>query len=95
MAKTRRQLLAEVAEVLGRNATYRGHRAGKVTYGKYMVYATPAELEKETTTLSNARKVASKLRRLGFKPIIKRHASDGTWSWNETIEDQWTSAVRR
>lgn len=95
MPKSRKQLLAEVAEVLGRGALIRGAGGRKITYGKFMVYATPADLEKETATLANARRVASKLRRLGFKPIIKRHASDGKWTWNETIEDQWTSAVRR
>lgn len=92
MAKTRKQLEAEIASVLGA-PQYRGTR--KISWGKFLVYATPSDFEKETTTLANARRAAARLRRLGYKPIIKRHASDGLRSWNETIEDAWTSALVR
>jgi hypothetical protein len=94
MAKTRKQLETEIASILGRGAPrYRGTR--KTTWGKFLVYATPADLEGETTTLANARRMAAKLRRLGYRPIIKRHASDGIRSWNEVIEDAHTSALVR
>lgn len=90
--KSRKQIEAEIAEILGRGWV-RGSR--KITYGKYMVYATPADFERETTTLASARRSAAALRRRGFQPIIKRHASDGKSSWNEVVEDKWTSALRR
>jgi hypothetical protein len=94
--KTSKQIEAEIAEILARGKHYAGWiDPRKITYGKYMVYATPADFEKETTTLAGARRAAASLHRLGFKPIIKRHATDGKRMWNEVIEDAYRNALVR
>jgi hypothetical protein len=87
------QIKRDVDEIMARAAL---RAKGKVTYGKFLVYATPADLEGEVATLAGARRMAAKLRKLGYRPIIKRHASAGGWSWNEVIEDEHRNArVRR
>lgn len=94
--KSAKQLEREIADFIGERARFsKFHDPREVIYGRYLVYATPADLEQETATLSGARRVASRLRRQGFKPIIKRHASKGSTSWNETIEDAFRSATVR
>ena len=95
-AKSSKQLEREIAEFLGeKHRQVKFHDPREITYGRFMVYATPADLEQETKTLSGARRVAARLRRQGFKPIIKRHASRGDVSWNVTIEDAFRTAKSR
>lgn len=94
--KSSKQLEREIAEVLGeKHKQVKFHDPREITYGRFMVYATPADLEQETETLSGARRVAARLRRQGFKPIIKRHASKGDLSWNVPVEDAFRTALGR
>src|SRR5207244_3294647 len=95
--KSSKQLEREIAEFIGeKHMRSRFHDPREITYGKYLVYATPADLEQETATFSGARRVAARLRRQGFRPIIKRHASKGPgMSWNITIEDSERTARTR
>jgi len=87
------QIKRDIDEIMARSAL---RARGEVTYGKFLVYATPADLEGEVATLAGARRMAAKLRRLGYRPIIKRHAFAGGSSWNEIIEDAHRNArVRR
>ena len=95
--KSAKQLEREIAELLGdKHTRSKFEDPREITYGRYLVYATPSEFEQETTTLAGARRVAARLSRQGFKPIIKRHASKGSTSWNVIIKDASRSArVRR
>lgn len=72
--QTAREAVAEALDAAG------------ITYGAYLVYATPADLELECKTLRGAQACHARLVRAGFKPIIKRHATDGTCSWNEVVD---------
>jgi len=96
MGTSRKQLQSDIRRYLAATGGFLVRKYDKVRWGKFLVYATPADFEKETKTLEGARRAAAALRRAGFKnPIIKRHATDGKASWNELVEDSERSAWRR